>query len=274
MSLAVILTFIFVIVLEIAIPLLLGYIMVKKFDLKWIIFLYGALFFILAQIIHIPLLLVLQQPFTEWVRAVTSDPAMVLAAGAVFLGLLAGILEEGIRYLVFSRFFPRKSLTRSRERGLLFGAGWGGIECIFVAVLVVFSLINYMLITSGSLDAILTNTSLLDPSQLAALDTIRNLNPIDILPGLLERIMTLVLQITFTLLVMFAVVRARILFLLAATGWHTFIDAVAVYAAQLYGIWPTEAFLALNAMAGIGVLYWVWVKLGDQELLEPETNPE
>jgi uncharacterized membrane protein YhfC len=274
MSLAVILTFIFVIVLEIAIPLLLGYVMVKKFDLRWIIFLYGALFFILAQVIHIPLLLVLQPPYTAWVSSITSDPAMILAAVAIFLGLFAGILEEGIRYLVFIRFFPRKSLALRREQGLLFGAGWGCIECIFVAVLVVFSLINYALITSGALDTLLANTSLIDPAQLAALDTIRNLTPLDILPGLIERIMTLILQITFTLLVMFAVVRARILFLLAAAGWHTFIDAVAVYAGQMYGIWPTEAFLALNAIAGIGVLYWVWVNLGDRELVEPGTDPE
>jgi uncharacterized membrane protein YhfC len=270
MNPVVVLTFIIVIVLEIAIPLLLGYVMVRKFGLRWGIFFYGALFFILAQVIHIPLLLILQPPYTAWASSMTSDPAMVLAALALFLGLFAGILEEGIRYLVFSRFFPRKSLSLDRENGLLFGAGWGGIECIFVAVLVIFSLINYILITSGALDAVLANTSLIDPAQLVTLDTIRNLAPLDILPGLFERIMTLILQITFTLLVMFAVLKARILFLLAAVGWHTVIDAVAVYVAQMYGIWPTETFLAFNALIGIGVLYRVWVRLGD----EPGVNPE
>lgn len=273
MSLAVILTFIFVILLEIAIPLLLGYALIKRFGLRWGVFLYGALFFILSQVIHIPLLLVLQQPYTEWMSSITSNPAIVLAAVAVFLGLFAGILEEGIRYLVFTRFFPRKGLARSRDQGLLFGAGWGGIECIFVAVLVTFSLINYIMITSGSLDALLVNTTLLDPAQLAALETIRNLSPLDILPGLLERIMTLILQITFTLLVLFAVVRGRILFLFAAAGWHTLVDAIAVYMSQMYGIWPTEAFIALNATAGIGVLYWIWKELGDQGPVEPAVSP-
>jgi uncharacterized membrane protein YhfC len=264
MNLAVVLTFIFVVVLEIAIPLLLGYVIVRKFGLRWGIFFYGALFFILAQVIHIPLLLILQPSYTAFVSSITSDPAVVLAALAIFLGLFAGILEEGIRYLVFSRFFPRKSLSLDRENGLLFGAGWGGIECIFVAVLVVLSLVNYILITSGALDAVLANTTLIDPAQLAALDVIRNLAPLDILPGLFERIMTLTLQITFTLLVLFAVLKGRILFFFAAVGWHTVIDAVAVYAAPMYGIWPTEAFLAFNALAGIGVLYWVWMRLGDE----------
>ena len=155
MSLVVILTFIVVIILEIAIPLLLGSVIVKKFNLHWIIFLYGALFFILAQVIHVPLLLILQPPYTAWVSSVTSDPAMIVAAVAILLGLFAGILEEGIRYLVFSRFFPRKSLPLDREDGLLFGTGWGGIECIFVAVLVALSLVNYILITSGALDTLL-----------------------------------------------------------------------------------------------------------------------
>lgn len=269
MNPAVILTFLFVIGLEIAIPLLLGYVLVRKFRLRWGIFLYGALFFILAQVIHIPLLLVLQPPYTQWVSSVISDPVMVLAAVAVFLGLFAGIIEEGIRYLVFTRFFPRKSLARTREQGLLFGAGWGGIECISVAVLVSFSLVNYILITSGSLDGMLANTTFVDPAQRAVLETIRNLSPADILPGLFERIMTLVLQITFTMLVLFAVIRGRISFLFAAVAWHTLLDAVAVVMVQLSGIWPTEAFIAVNALAGTGVLYWIWQSLGDAGAMEP-----
>lgn len=268
MSLAVILTFIFVIALEIAIPILIGYLIVKRFGLRWAIFLYGIIFFIIAQAIHIPLLLLLQPPFTAGITSIFSDPALVLAAIALFLGLFAGLLEEGIRYLVFARFFPKKSLPVNRENGLLFGAGWGGIECLFVGILVFFSLVNYILILSGALDALLGNISPSDPVQMAALTLIRNLTPLDILPGLLERIMTLILQIAFTMLVLLTVVKARIIFLMIAIGWHTVVDASAVYMVSTYGIWPTEGMILVNGMLGLGVIYVVWRLVGSERHAE------
>jgi uncharacterized membrane protein YhfC len=270
MSLAVILTFILVIVLEIVIPLLLGYYIVKRFGLRWMIFFYGALFFIFAQIIHIPLLYLIQPWFTEWLMSLTADPGLILAGLAIFLGLMAGIIEELIRFLAFSRFFPRRALILSRERALLFGAGWGGIESIFVGLALVITLINYVLLTSGTLESILLAANITDPAQLAALDLMKNLTPGDIIPGLFERVMTLILQITFTMIVFMAVLKARRIFLLAAIVWHAVLDAVVVFSAPTYGIWPTEAFIAANAVFGLAVINWIWHSGGEQrtEILE------
>lgn len=60
-----ILTFILVGLAEIVIPLLLGHVIVRRYGLQWKIFLYGALFFILSQVIHIPLLSLLQPPYAR-----------------------------------------------------------------------------------------------------------------------------------------------------------------------------------------------------------------
>ena len=266
MDIMVVLTFAFVVLAEIAIPLILGYCIIKKFDLGWSIFLYGALFFIVSQVIHVPLLMLLEPPYSEWVRSVLPDPTMALAALALFLGLCAGIVEEGIRYLVFSLFFPARRLLLSRENGVLFGVGWGGVESIIVALLVLQSMILFIVFVSGNsgmISAILT-----DPQQLAAVGTLSSLTPLDIIPGLFERIMTITLHIAFTLLVLYSVVRLEWRFLLAAIAWHSSVDFVAVYIARLYGIWPTEGILALNAILALLVILWIWKMMGRDRVAE------
>jgi uncharacterized membrane protein YhfC len=265
MSLVVILTFILVIALEIAVPLVIGYLIVQRFGLKWTIFLYGALFFIVAQIIHIPLLYLVQPEYTIWLTSITSDPALILAGLAIFLGLLAGIIEELIRYLALSRFFPKKSLAMTRERTLLFGTGWGGIESMFVAFALFSTFISYIVLTSGSLESILVSANITDPFQLAALDVLKNLTPGDIIPGLVERIMTLIIQIAFTMIVFLSVLKERLIFLLAAITWHTALDAIVVFTAPAYGIWPTEAFIAANAVLGLAVVRWIWYSSGEKQ---------
>ncbi|HUU74484.1 MAG TPA: YhfC family glutamic-type intramembrane protease [Methanoregulaceae archaeon] len=267
MSLTVTLTFALVVALEIIIPLALGYLIIRRYGLRWSIFLYGALFFILSQVIHIPLLYLAEPSYSEWIRSAIADPALALAALALFLGLFAGVLEECVRYLVFSRFFPRKKINLTREHGLLFGAGWGGIESIFVALLVLQSMILYIVLTSGGPEALLINATIGDPSQMAALESIKALTPTDILPGLFERIMTITLHIAFTMLVLLAVARARLLYLLAAIAWHTVMDFFAVYIALMYGIWPSEAILAVNAVLGIAVIWGIWKAMERRELV-------
>jgi uncharacterized membrane protein YhfC len=273
MSLPVMLTFIVVIALEIVVPLTLGYLIVKRFGLRWMIFLYGALFFILAQIIHIPLLYLIQPGYTRWLISNTSDPALVLAGLAIFLGLMAGVIEELIRYLAFSRFFPKKSLALTRERTLLFGAGWGGIESIFVALALLTTFISYIIITSGSLESLLMSANITDPVQLAALDVLKNLTPGDIVPGLVERIMTLIIQIAFTFIVFLAVLKEHWIFLLAAIAWHAALDAIVVFTAPAYGIWPTEAFIAGNAVLGLAIINWVWHSAGKAQSIDSRNTP-
>ena len=265
MNPAVILTFGIVIALETAAPILLGYLIVKRFAVSWNLFLFGALFFIFSQVIHIPLLLLLQPPFMDWVMAASSSPIIILVALAIFLGLFSGILEEGIRYLAFTRFLPGRSLPINRKTALLFGAGWGGVECIIIAILVFFSLISYILATSGALDILLMNTTHLSTEQAAELDTLLNLSPLDILPGFIERMMVLILHIAFTFLILLSVLRVRKIFLMAAIGWHAGLNAVVVVLAQTLGIWPTEAFIVVNALAGLFVIRAVWNAKADGE---------
>src|SRR5690606_10796379 len=130
---AVAISFTGTILLELGFPLLVAWFLIRRYHLSWTLFLYGALFFILVQIVHTPLVLFTQAPLSEALNAAIPNRTFALAVFAVILGLLAGLFEEIGRYLVFSRFFPSRNIATSREHGLLFGAGWGGVESMMIA---------------------------------------------------------------------------------------------------------------------------------------------
>jgi uncharacterized membrane protein YhfC len=249
--------FLITIALEIAVPLLLGFFIAKKLKVSWKLFLLGLVFFIAVQVIHTPLVLVTQAPLALALRGLTTNPALILAALAIYLGLMAGLFEEIGRYLVFRYYFTRKGIRYSRENALMFGAGWGGVESMIIGVLLSFTLVSYLYAAIAlSSPGVATTTA--EAQQLALL---LQITPLDVLFGLAERIMTLTLQIAFTLMVMYSVMRGTLLFLGLAVAWHTAVDAVAVYASQTIGIPATEGLLFLFFLAGLAFIYWVWPRM-------------
>ncbi len=239
------LTFFLVALLEIAVPLGAGYWLKKKFNLPWKIFGFGALFFVLVQILHIPLVLITQPTITAFFA---SDTFMLILVLGIYLGLLAGLFEEIGRFLVFKFFFARQKIELTKKNALMFGLGWGGIESILVGLLVFSSMLSYVTLTSISeQQTVDLYGSQLNETQLEQLKTQRNallkLTPLDVSVGLLERLMTITLHIAFTLLVFSAVLFNKKLFLFLAILWHSLLDFLAVFVGQNYGVWPTEGIL-------------------------------
>ena len=101
-------TFVFVSALEIAVPLALAFVFSRKFGIGKKLFLYGALFFITVQVLHIPLVLLSQGPLAEFLKAAGLDRTIILGIISLYLGLLAGLFEEIGRFLVFKKFFKYK----------------------------------------------------------------------------------------------------------------------------------------------------------------------
>ena len=186
--------------LEIAIPLALGYWIVRRFGVPWRVFGLGALFFIVVQVIHTPLAIVTQTPL--YLAVLPFGTTAAVAVLAVYLGLLAGLFEEVGRYLVYRYYFRRRDIPLTREVALQFGAGWGGVESIIVALLVLSSMVTYILLTSDGSMPFLPD----DPAVMAQIEALRGITPLDILPGLAERMMTITLHITWSLMVLAAVV--------------------------------------------------------------------
>jgi uncharacterized membrane protein YhfC len=247
-----------VVLLEIAIPLGLGLWIVRRFGVSWNLFLLGAAFFIAVQILHTPLVLLTQGPLYAYLNGVFTDKLLVLVVLALYLGLLAGLFEEVGRYLVFKYYFPRKAHALFRENGLMFGAGWGGIESIIVALLVLSSMVSYIVL-SQSPDPFVGLPD--DPTVVAQIEALLALTPLDILPGLLERMMTITLHIAWSVLVLAAVAEGRRSLLLLAVLWHAGVDAVVVVIAQTQGVWAAEFAIALFTVPGLLVLWWAWQRL-------------
>lgn len=270
MDLAVVLAFVVTIAGEILVPLALGAWCTKRFGISWRIFGLGALFFVIVQIVHTPLVLATQAPIYRYLQATFADPALALAAFAIVLGLLAGFFEEVGRYLVFAYYFRRRRIELSKENGLLFGIGWGGIESIVIGVLVALTLVSYMAaapLTDQQIQAINQSTGgTLTEEQIeelrAQMDALINLTPYDVLPGLAERMMTITLHVAFTLMVLSAVVYHRQILLALAIIWHTAVDALAVYLAQTAGILVTELAILAMALLGAGYIWWTWQTWG------------
>jgi uncharacterized membrane protein YhfC len=257
-NLMVVAVFVITILLEILIPLLAGYLITKRFGVPWNLFLTGAGFFIVIQILHIPLVLLTQGPLLLLLKGWVADPTILLALVAVYLGLMAGIFEEIGRYLAFTWYFSGISLKVSRENGLMFGAGWGGVECVLVAFMVAGALVSYLTVffVPGSVAGAAS-----DPVAIKALEALYALTPVDILYGLLERILALTLQITWSLMVMYAVMRKTPLFLGLAIIWHAGVDFLAVFITGVWGIPASEGLLIPFALAGLAFILWVWPRI-------------
>ena len=236
--------------------LALGYWIVKRFGISWKVFALGALFFIIVQVVHTPLVLVTQTPL--YLALLPFGTTTALAALAVYLGLMAGLFEEVGRYLVYRYLFRRQEIPLTRENGLLFGTGWGGVESMIVALLVLTSMLSYIAITSDGSMLFLPD----DPAVQAEIEALRALTPLDILPGLAERMMTIVLHIAWSLMVLASVVYGRKALLALAVIWHAAVDAIAVYLAPTQGILVTEAAVFVFAVIGVAYILREWRRMG------------
>ncbi len=126
------LTFLLVVLGDIAFPVGLAYFLVKKFNLSWKVFGFGALFMVAVQVLHIPFILFTQPSLVSFFA---SDKIMLLIALGIYLGLLAGLFEEIGRFLAFKFFYPKQKIELNKKNALLFGLGWGGIEAIIIGCL-------------------------------------------------------------------------------------------------------------------------------------------
>ena len=260
--------------LEIGIPFIIGFFIVRRYNVPWSIFGWGALFFILIQVIHTPLVIGIQSPLYQFLIVTFPGPYQAIAIFSIVLGLLAGLFEEIGRYLVYKYIFPRRPIDLRKENGLQFGIGWGGIESMAVGGIMILTMLSYIVavpLTSTQIDAINKSTGgILTDEQIALIrkqnETLLNLKPLDLLPSLIERIMTITLHLAWSLMVLAAVVQKRTILLATTILWHTVADAVAVFLGQTAGILAAE--MAVFVMALIGIWY-----IREQGFLIREKNP-
>lgn len=234
----------------IALAIGLGIFITRKFKLGWKLFWIGGAVFVLSQVFHIPFNLVVLNPLLSDERTAQLDDVLTSAVAAIVLGLSAGLFEEGARYLMY-RFWTKSA--RTWKEGLLLGAGHGGMEAILLGVLVLLTFIQMFVMRGSDLSTVVPAEQLELAQQ--QIDAYWSVTWYDSLLGALERAFALPCQIAFSVLVLQVFVRKQFRWLFFAIGWHTLVDAVAVFAVGRWGYYITEALIAILAAASLAILF-------------------
>jgi uncharacterized membrane protein YhfC len=250
--------------LMIAMPAGLAIFMTRRFQLKWRLWGIGAVTFVVSQVGHIP--------FNNVVAPLFSQPGFQALPElwrnlfyALFLGISAGMFEEFSRYAMF-RWWAKDA--RSWGRGLLTGAGHGGIEAIILGVITTYAFIQLVVLRTGDL------SSLVPADQLALaqqqVTQYWSMNWAYSLIGALERLFTIPCHLALGLLVMQTFTRKRWYWVWLAVLYHAMMDAGAVLGSiYLRASW-TEAVIAGSGI--ISVLIIFALHKGEPEPL-PEPAP-
>jgi uncharacterized membrane protein YhfC len=260
MDVLVVLMYLIAAAVMIGLPLLIGRYANRKYKAPWKLFGWGALCFVLVQLVHAPLVYFTQGEMFQWIGSMVTGNMATYAVFAVFLGLLAGLFEEVGRYVVFH--FKKKEWKLDMKKALMFGAGWGGIESILLGLLMLVSMFayagaapitpDYFQSLNASMNGTLTAEDVVAINE--EMDAFLNLTPFDLLPAPIERAGTIMLHIALTLMVAAAVIESRKILLVGAVFFHSPLDALAVFGGTFWGVWPTESMVVAFGIASVGYI--------------------
>ena len=235
--------------LMIGMPVGLAIYLTRRWKIGGRIWWVGAATFSLSQIGHIPFNLVVSKLLNQ-TDMVAWNPTAQLLFNAIFLGLSAGVFEEGARFLIL-RFWLKDA--RSWRKGVLFGAGHGGAEAIILGVLVFYTFLQLATIRNADL------TKLFPPNQLAAaqqqVHAYWSSTWYAAMLGALERFFTIPCQMAMAVMVMQVFTRRNIVWLFAAIGYHTLLDAVAVFGIRYISPIDLEGVLGLFAILSVVIIF-------------------
>lgn len=195
-------------------------------------FVWGALAFVVSQLlIRVPILqLVL--PNLQWFAVMQFYPWRY----GLFLGLTAGLAEETARWIA-ARCFLRGKDTLGH--GLAFGLGHGGIEAMLV--------VGPNMIAGTVM--VLTGQTGLFPADWKS-----------VLVGGAERIFAMVFHIGAALLVMYGVRAGRgFRYWFLAVALHTVMDAAVVILPAVFGVGVMGLELYAAALGGLTLALGIWL---------------
>jgi len=235
--------------LMIAMPVGLAIYLTSRWKLGGRIWWIGAATFILSQVGHIPFnwaagKLLNQTALISW------NPTAQLIFNAIFLGISAGIFEEGARYLVM-RWWAKD--TRSWRRGVLFGAGHAGAEAIIVGVLTLYAFLQLATIRNMDLSKLFTANQLALAQQ--QVQAYWSMTWYGAMLGALERLLAMTCQIAMAVMVMQVFIRKNIGWLFAAIGYHALIDGSAVISQKFLTPAGIEGVVSLFAILGVVIIF-------------------
>jgi uncharacterized membrane protein YhfC len=227
--------------LETLIPFGLGFMLRRRLGVSWRWFFVGALMF-LASLIRFPL----NQYVYSAVLTQGFGNTMTMLILAAFPSLTAAVFEEGARYIAYRYVFDEHGL----KEGLMYGAGHGGIESVFIVGINVLTMGILLLVNPSYLPQPILESILMSPAYLP-------------LVGLYERLGAMTLQIGLSVMVLEYFRRRDVRYLVGAVALHFLVDFVALATLGYGWVYPE---LALTVVA-LGMGYWMLRKAGEEGLI-------
>ena len=227
-------------------PIVLYIVFRKKYNGDFVPFLIGmavmvVFAFVLEALLH---RIVLYSPIGETVRN------NVLLYG-LYGGVAAALFEECGRYFAFSRLM--KKYMANDGNALIYGVGHGGIECFVVLGMTMISnIVMAMMINNGNGEAMLQG---LEGENLASAQglimTLVNTAPFQFLAGTFERAAAMILQLSMSVLVFFAVKKHKDSYLLYSLLIHFLADFLTVLLADRSLILAEAAVFTIAILAAL-----------------------
>lgn len=234
-------------------PIVLAFIAQRQLHVGWPFFAYGALIFILFQLVtRIPLVVTTQALIGPRLQEST-----ILAIGwLAILALTAGLFEEIGRYVGYRWLMKRT--TKTWNIAVMYGIGHGGIEAILLIGV-------GNLIGAVGLANIPATVGALPPEQQDLLA--QQLAPIYASPdwvpllGAWERLWAVIFHVALSVMVFQVFRRNDIRWLWLAVAIHALVNFVVVGATSFFQLTGLSLYLvpqALMFMFGIASLWFIW----------------
>ncbi|MHB1294648.1 MAG: YhfC family intramembrane metalloprotease [Anaerolineae bacterium] len=266
MQTAVIVAWAVAVLIEIGFPIALAIWFKKRYGVNWRVFLYGALVFLVFQmILRIPAVQVISQMLAPQITASQSATLLYL----VSLAITAGLFESVGRWVGYRWLFRRRESYTWRN-GVAFGIGHGGFESMFLVGLnSLLGLVQAIQITSASVEQLQQLYPEAISQVLVAREQYLSFTGLEPLWGGIERLLTIPFHIALSLLVLLVFTRKQGRWFWAALGLHALVDFLAVFLSQIAG-WPVWAIeLAIALFAAFSV--WIILRLRGEGESEPQT---
>ncbi len=267
---ALLLVYIVAILIEVGLPVCLAVYLIKKFPNSWIMVVTGVFTYAIAQLVHIPALNGVSALFTNGTLPTPSEQ-WIPFVNAGIIGLLAAMIEEGVRWIGFRL---TKEYAKPFRSGFSLGVGHGGSEMLIVGALVAYNLATVIFYNPGKEIAGGTDTATVQ----AVLSQIASYWGTSWWVGVLsifEKIVQFAAQMVFSILVWRSIAKDAPIWFFAAILYHMFISGITTLLNGLgWNFWQIEGVLALTLLLNVWLLYWFWNNEGGLESDGDEDDEE
>lgn len=211
--------------LEIAVPLYLGYLAMRRLNVGLTSYVVGCALFTLSLV---------RMPLNSFFQRLVYSLPYRFQLSALFMSMTAALFEEGVRLIAFLWLLEERSWSVA----VVYGLGHGGMESMLLA---------------GVNSLVLGILLVFSPSRIPFTALMVEELPAYLpLLALYERMMAIAIHLFLTLLVLRCVVERKPLYLAAALLIHFAVDLTALLLSQ-YGALIVEA--VVTPIAALSLLY-------------------